>query len=162
MNSDTLSSSDCGYFWCKFWENFLPHWALYFCPITLSDYITVLVSSFLLWWLILHFYTCPGMWFGTKVVKNLNPGLPSSPCLTMLIVWWCSVVLTYVSIYVSLSFLRSLLATGRSGQKATHRGRRKRRRRGRARLSRRFRVQQQKMQNWTAHRDPGHHYSSHW
>lgn len=56
----------------------------------------------------------------------------------MLVVWCCSVVLTYVSIYISLSFVHSLLASSRSGQKATSRGRRKRRRRGRARLSRRF------------------------
>lgn len=59
----------------------------------------------------------------------------------MLVVWCCSAVLTYVSIYISLSFVHSLLASSRSGQKATSRGRRKRRRRGRARLSRRFTAQ---------------------
>uniref|UniRef100_A0A8C6TQX2 Uncharacterized protein n=1 Tax=Neogobius melanostomus TaxID=47308 RepID=A0A8C6TQX2_9GOBI len=53
---------------------------------------------------------------------------------TMLLVWWCSAVLTYVSVYLSLSFLRSLLATDRSGRRAAGRGRRKRRRRGRARM----------------------------
>ena len=52
----------------------------------------------------------------------------------MLIVWWCSVLLTYVSLYLSLSFLRSLLASDSAGRKGTVRARRKRRRRGRARM----------------------------
>ncbi|KAL7865156.1 hypothetical protein SRHO_G00104030 [Serrasalmus rhombeus] len=59
----------------------------------------------------------------------------------MLILWSCYLFLTYLSLYLSINFLRSLLTLDSEKQKVTARIRRKRRRRGRSRLSTRMTFQ---------------------
>ena len=63
-------------------------------------------------------------------------------CLAiMVILLSCYIFLTYLSLYLSFNFLRSLLTLDSEKQKVTARIRRKRRRRGRARLSTRMTFQ---------------------
>jgi len=54
----------------------------------------------------------------------------------MLILWSCYLFLTYLSLYLSFNFLRSLLMLDSEKQKVTAKFHRKRRRRGRSRMSR--------------------------
>ncbi|XP_069081598.1 uncharacterized protein [Pleurodeles waltl] len=64
-----------------------------------------------------------------------------SPIMSVFVLWFCYIFLAYLSLYLSFTFLRSLLTSDSEKQKVTARIRRKRRRRGRTRLSTRMTFQ---------------------